>query len=129
MAEALVRHKAVLAGAEVEVDSAGTGDWHIGGPADPRTLATLRRYGVAAPSRARQLRSEDFIEFDEILVMDRANRRAVLAWPGAIPEKVRLFDDPNEVADPYTGPPEGFERMYAQLDVAADRLLLWLNAT
>lgn len=132
MAEALVRHKAALAGVEVEADSAGTGDWHVGQEADPRTLRTLERYGIAAPSLARRLRREDFTEFDEILVMDRANLRNVLAWPGATPgaiaAKVRLFDDPEEVADPYYGKADGFETMYAQLDRAADRLLERLTA-
>ncbi len=129
MAEALVRHKAALAGVDVEVDSAGTGDWHVGGPADPRTLATLERNGIAAPSFARQLQCEDFIEFDEILVMDRANLKTVLSWHGAIPEKVRLIDDPEEVADPYYDLAEGFDLTYAQLERAADRLLERLHAT
>lgn len=129
MAEALLRHKAALMGVDVEVDSAGTGDWHVGASADPRTLATLERNGIAAPSVARQLRSEDFIEFDEILVMDRANLKTVLSWHGAIPEKVRLIDDPEEVADPYYDLAEGFDLTYAQLERAADRLVERFNAT
>ena len=129
MAEALVRHKAALLGIEVEVDSAGTGDWHVGQSADPHTIATLERYGIAAPSLGRRLRREDFTEFDEILVMDEQNRRNVLMWPGAIRAKVRLFDDPNEIADPYYGEPEGFETMYRQLDRATDRLLERLVAS
>lgn len=121
MAEAILRNK--LAGvSDVAVDSAGTGNWHVGENPDPRTVAVLHRHGIHDFSRARQLRTADFEEFDHIIGMDAANIRDILAWPGAQPEKVSLaasWLDPNStdpVPDPYYGTPADFERVYDQLD-------------
>jgi len=55
------------------IDSAGTGAWHIGKPADPRTLATLARHGVPCDHRARQVQPDDFRRYDRLVAMDRQN--------------------------------------------------------
>ena len=55
------------------VDSAGTGGWHVGNPADRRMRAAAERRGIALPSRARQLEADDLLRFDRILTMDDDN--------------------------------------------------------
>ena len=84
-----------------EVDSAGTGDWHVGNPADPRAIAAATERGVEIGGTARQVRPADFEDFDLILAMDRSNHANLLAMDGADPEKVRLF---REMAG--EGPPQ-----------------------
>lgn len=113
MAEAVFSHLIHQQGLDsaFTVDSAGTGAWHAGESADPRTLAVLRDQGIAYDGRARQLRSQDFQEFDLILAMDRQNLQDILAWPGADKSKVALFGS-KDVADPYYGGPDGFEKMF-----------------
>lgn len=124
MAEAVLRHMAEAQGLgdRIVADSAGTGDWHAGEAADPRTMATLRSRGIACPGRARQLRTTDFEDFDLILAMDGQNLRDILAWRGARPEKVRLFGD-RDLPDPYYGGPEGFDRMYDQIEAGCREIL------
>lgn len=119
-----MRHHIRARGIEgrIEVDSAGTGDWHAGETADPRTLATLQRAGIPHLGRARQLREADFEDFDLILAMDAANLRDIQNWPKSVREKVRLFV-PEGVPDPYYGGPDGFDLMYRRMDEECRRLL------
>lgn len=131
MAEAIMRHKLAQRRltARYSVDSAGTGDWHVGELPDQRTLAVLAQRGVAPPSKARQIRTADFANFDHIVAMDQANLRDVLRWPGSIPEKVSLMLDWDpatvglEVPDPYYGGPEHFAVLFSMLDKAIESLL------
>jgi protein-tyrosine phosphatase len=97
----------------IEIDSAGTGDWHVGNPADPRAIAAATDRGVEVSGRARQVRPSDFEDFDLILAMDRANHADLLAMEGADPAKVRLFREMAgqgelDVPDPYYGGEDGF---------------------
>lgn len=64
--------------AQFTIDSAGTGDYHVGERPDRRTLETARARGVDLPSRARQWQTGDFAHFDLVLAMDPANRDALL---------------------------------------------------
>jgi protein-tyrosine phosphatase len=111
------------------VDSAGTGDWHAGEPADARMRAVAEARGVHLPSRARQIRAEDWTRFDHVLCMDRDNLAGVRA-AGAPEDRSRLFlsvlDDPavTEVPDPYYGGPEGFELVF---DLADRAVAAWLD--
>jgi protein-tyrosine-phosphatase len=127
MAEAILRQK--LGQNElVRVDSAGTGGWHTGENPDPRTVGVLQRHGIRDFSRARQLRSSDFQEFDHIIGMDAANVRDILDWPGCQPEKVSLaatWQNPastDPVPDPYYGSMGDFERVFDQLDEITDAI-------
>ncbi|MHC4808772.1 MAG: low molecular weight protein-tyrosine-phosphatase [Planctomycetota bacterium] len=112
-----------------DVDSAGTGGWHAGEPADPRMQATARARGVHLPSRARQIRPEDWTRFDHVLCMDRSNLAGVRA-AGCPESRSRLMlsvlEDPAavEVPDPYHGGPEGFELVFDLLERATDA---WLD--
>ena len=101
-------------GAEgIEVDSAGTGDWHVGQPADQRAIAAATDRGVEISGLARQVRNSDFEDFDLILAMDTSNHADLLGMEGADPDKVRLFremagEGELDVPDPYYGGDEGF---------------------
>lgn len=113
-AEAAIREAADEMGVDLVVDSAGTGAWHVGGPADPRMRHTAHRMGLEVESIARQVTREDFFDFDLILAMDRRNLEDLrqLAPPGCRAE-IRLFRDddpegPGEVPDPYYGGEAGF---------------------
>lgn len=112
---------------DMRVDSAGTGDWHAGEGADRRTVRTLADYGIPCPSIARQVRSADFEEFDLILAMDENNLRDLRLWPGARPEKVRMFMS-QSVPDPYYGGESGFEDMYRMIRQGCEELVAWASS-
>lgn len=122
MAEAILRHRAAEMGIEIEVDSAGTGAWHVGEAADPRTLRTLRAKGIAHHGRSRQVSSEDFVDFDLILTMDTQNLRDTLAWSGADASRVRRFLT-RDVPDPYYDRDRGFDAVFDMLDEGCRDLL------
>ncbi|GAB3387566.1 low molecular weight protein-tyrosine-phosphatase [Azotobacter armeniacus] len=114
----------------IRIDSAGTGDWHVGKAPDARTrrAARLRGYDLDA-LRARQVCREDFSRFDLILAMDRSNLQnlQVLRPSDSVAEldlylrRYALEED--EVPDPYYGGEEGFERVLDLLERASDELL------
>ena len=99
-----------------EIDSAGTGDWHVGKPADARAIAAATGRGVSIGGTARQVRPSDFEEFDLILAMDSSNHASLLSMEGADPRKVRLFremagEGELDVPDPYYGGEDGFDEV------------------
>jgi protein-tyrosine phosphatase len=118
-------------GVEIEVDSAGTHDYHVGDPPDPRSIAAAARRGVDLRQlRARLIRDEDFERFDLIIAMDRLNRETLLERsPAPFRERIRLFmefaSDPEveDVPDPYYGGAPGFERVLDLAEEAAAGLL------
>lgn len=106
---------------KILVDSAGTGGWHAGEKADPRSRKTAEANGVKLQSIARKFVAEDFRRFDYILAMDRNNRRDILdiAQSEDDENKVYLFRsfDPQsaqnaEVPDPYYGGESGFQDVF-----------------
>ncbi len=105
-----------------QVDSAGTGDWHVGQRPDPRTLTVLKGHGLATAHRGRQVRSADFTEFDLLLGMDRNNLRDLeTIRPKNATAHVRLLGayDPtgeSEVPDPYHEADAAFEEVYVQVE-------------
>jgi protein-tyrosine phosphatase len=125
----------------VEVDSAGTGGWHVGEPADSRARAAASRRGIELSGTARQVSDADLDGFDLLLAADAANRRDLLRLAGADPQrraKVRLlreFDSGSvrsgdlDVPDPYYGGGEGFERVLDIVDAACRGLLRELQAS
>ena len=134
LAEAIFAHMAEERGVRdrFDIDSCGTGAWHIGEPADPRSIEVARRRGVKVPCIGRQLDpARDFARFDWLIAMDRANLRSLLA-AGAPEGRARLmrsFDIASaaagelEVPDPYHWPGDGFERVYAMLENACAGLM------
>ncbi|MER7955650.1 low molecular weight protein-tyrosine-phosphatase [Streptomyces sp. NPDC096030] len=133
MAESVFRarvEEAGLAGA-VEVDSAGTGGWHEGDAADPRTVAVLEEHGYASGHTARQFRASWFPALDLVIALDEGHLRALRAL-APTPEdeaKVRLlrsYDpaaDGLDVPDPYYGGTEGFEECLEMVEAASEGLL------
>ena len=105
----------------VVVESAGTGDWHIGDAPDPRATAEARRRGVDLAGASAQFQESDFDRFDLILAMDRTNHAdlRILAPHDDAAEKVRLLrefeaSNPGEldVPDPYYGGRDGFAHTF-----------------
>jgi low molecular weight protein-tyrosine phosphatase len=118
----------------VQLDSAGTGSWHVGSPPDPRASAAARRRGIKLGGRARQVGRSDFDDFDLLLAMDRANADALerLAPDERARRKIRLLRefDPAapasgglEVPDPYYGAPGAFEEVLEVVGAACAGLL------
>ena len=115
------------------VDSAGTGGWHAGNPADRRMQAAANRRGIQLPSRARQISLGDLSDFDLILTMDDANLEAVTSLAseagGRATARIRpmlsyarQFSE-TEVPDPYYGGEAGFEHVLDLLEDACSHLL------
>lgn len=138
-AEGVMRALVRDAGIEdtIEVDSAGTGSWHVGSAPDPRAVAAAGARGIVVEGTARQIRPEDLEEFDLILAMDRANLRALRQLAGGTRADVRLlreFDPASataadlDVPDPYYGPSGGFEEVLDLVDAACRGLLARIDA-
>jgi protein-tyrosine phosphatase len=133
MAEGIFAHLVRERGLEgaYRIDSAGTGDWHVGEPPDRRAIAAAEKRGIPLPSLCRQVRREDFEEFDLVLAMDRNNRRDLEALaPAERRGKIRLMreyepaeDKGADVPDPYYGGPYEFDQVYAMLRRCCGRLL------
>jgi len=122
----------------IEVDSAGTGDWHAGAPPDVRATAAARSRGITLEGAARLVGGGDFDEFDLILAADSRNLRDLRAAapPGsrARLHLLREFDPASEgapdldVPDPYYGGDDGFERVLDLVEAACRGLLDALRA-
>ena len=93
-AEGVVRAKAAARGRVLTLDSAGTGDWHLGAPPYGPMQAAARARGYdLSDLRARQVCAEDFQRFDLILAMDAQNLADLRALRGQGGADVRLFTD------------------------------------
>ena len=122
-------------GDRIVVDSAGTHDYHVGRPPDERAQQHAARRGVdLSAQRARQLKAQDFDDFDLVLVMDDANQHAARALcPPGQRHKLRRLTDfctrhrASEVPDPYYGGAAGFEAVLDLVEDACDGLLLALR--
>lgn len=143
IAEAVLRDRIERAGLgdRVTVDSAGTGDWHIGHDADPRSQAILAQNGYELTHRARQITPSWMAELDIILVMDESNYtnvEAMIGESGYEPElhMMRSFDpefshlgnlhpDLN-VPDPYFDKEDGFAQVLDMIERAADAFVAGL---
>ena len=131
LAEAAFRQAAREAGLEVEVDSAGTADYHVGEPPDPRSIAEAQRRGIDITRyRGRQLHAQDFHAFDHILGMDRSNMANIAQVdPGDGKAKVAMLLDivpgqeGREVGDPWYGEADGFSVTWNEVDAGARALL------
>ncbi|NUY82089.1 low molecular weight phosphotyrosine protein phosphatase [Flavobacterium sp. MAH-1] len=119
------------------VDSAGTGNWHVGSCPDERSIEVARRNGLdISHQRGRQFKTSDFDNFDYIYVMDASNLRNVqnMARNEQERDKVKLILDelfPGEnmdVPDPYFGLHDGFNSVYRMLDEATGNIADKLKA-
>jgi protein-tyrosine phosphatase len=119
-----------------EVNSAGTGNWHVGNPPDPRSIAVASKNGIDITNqRGKHFSTYDFEIYDHIYVMDNANYRDVIKLATSDSEKAKvslilnkIF--PNEhvdVPDPYYGGNNGFENVFNMLTDACEIIMSDLN--
>ncbi len=120
---------------EIEVESAGTGDWHLGSPPDPRSVAAAAARGVELAGRARQVDRADFEGFDLLIAMDRYNRDRLLALApddeaAAKVKMLRSYGDGRDldVPDPYEGGEAGFAEVVEIVERSCAALLERLRA-
>lgn len=131
LAEGAARAAFAKAGIDAVLDSAGTGDWHVGRAPDARAQAEARRRGVdISDLRARQLSVDDFYRFDLILAADATNLRDARAMrPADATAELRLMLDrlPGRggqgVTDPYYGADDGFAATWDDVDAVAAALV------
>ncbi|MBP0905193.1 low molecular weight protein-tyrosine-phosphatase [Mariniflexile gromovii] len=125
LAEGILKSK--LSNDSFIVDSAGTGDYHIGKNPDTRSIAVAKKYGLDISNlRGRQFNVSDFDTFDIIYVMDESNYRNVIQLARNEQDKAKVNFILNEihpdqnfnVPDPYYGGNDGFENVYRMLDEA-----------
>lgn len=136
-AEGMLRHlvSTTAQGLQIEIDSAGTGDYHVGSPPDPRSQRAAARRGIDISGlRARQVAPEDFERFDLILAMDRDNLRDLnVLRPQTSSARMQLFLEyaPGagrlDVPDPYMGQDSDFETVLDLADVASRGLIAALQ--
>ena len=130
-AEGVLRHLAEKMNVAVQVESAGTHDYHVGNPPDARAQkhARGRGYDLSA-QRARQLRRRDFEEFDLLVAMDRGHLEIMQGHcPPQHQGKLRMLVNGHDVPDPYYGGPEGFEQVLDMVEAACLGLLSEIKAT
>lgn len=134
-AEGVMRHIVEQEGLanDFEIDSAGTGSWHIGESPDPRSTAHAEARGIAIGGKARQVTGADFDHYDLILAADSYNYRDLqaIAPTDELEAKVKMlreFDpmstpDDLDVPDPYYGGPSGFDDVIDLVEAACRGLL------
>lgn len=132
-AEGVFRHVLATQAPElaIEIDSAGTHDYHVGDPPDRRSVAAAKRRGIDLSAlRARTVAAEDFAHYDLILAMDDQNVRELRRRaPAHYHERIRLMMDfapqaaSRYVPDPYYGGAQGFEEVLDLLEEASRGLL------
>ena len=134
MAEGVFRHLVEEAGLaeKIEVDSAGTSDWHVGEPAHEGTRHVLKAHGIAYDGRSRQVTRQDFYEFDYIVAMDSSNLVALRGMrPVDAHAKLAIFlsfaedIDMRDVPDPYYS--GRFEYVYGLVERGARALLDYIR--
>ncbi|WP_330458777.1 low molecular weight phosphotyrosine protein phosphatase [Streptomyces sp. NBC_00820] len=134
MAESVFRARVAGAGLDglVEVDSAGTGSWHEGEGADPRTVSVLDEHGYDTAHTARRFRPSWFARLDLVIALDTGHLRDLrgLAPTEEDARKVRLLrsydpaaDADPDVPDPYYGGRDGFEECLEMVEAASTGLL------
>jgi protein-tyrosine phosphatase len=139
LAEVALRREAARRGLDLFVDSAGTADYHVGEPPDPRTCDVARSNGCdAAILRGRQLSPDDFRRFDLIYALDRDNLTDIKARAptDATARIALLLEDTGvdgiggsgEVADPYYGDISDFRMVWDQVSAAATVIVDRLSA-
>jgi protein-tyrosine phosphatase len=140
IAEVVLRAYVADAGLDVQVSSAGTGDWHVGGPADPRTVRALDDAGYdGSAHRARQFDASWFADLDLVVALDRSHLSDLRALAPSAEDRakvvlLRSFDASAQgagaldVADPYHGGALDFERVLAEVEAACGGLVAYLAA-
>jgi low molecular weight protein-tyrosine phosphatase len=129
-AEGVLRHLARKENIQIQVESRGTHDYHVGEPPDERAQRHARKRGYdLSAQRARHIGRSDFEEFDLVVAMDRGHLRVLQRLcPPQHARKLRLFLQEDDVPDPYYGGPEEFERVLDLVEAACRSLLSEIRA-
>ncbi|MCT2043180.1 low molecular weight phosphotyrosine protein phosphatase [Pseudoclavibacter alba] len=139
MAEVIFRELTNNAGLDgpIAIDSAGTGEWHVGEKADPRTRAALKRIGYSGEQhRAKQFDPARFEDYDLILTFDRGQQRALRAWADTDEQRALITpllsfhpspDAGEEIPDPYYGDDDLFDDVRDLIESACQGLLAQLE--
>lgn len=110
--EGIARAEFARTGLDIEVDSAGTEDYHVGEPPDERAIRAAAAHGYdIAGLRARQVTSADFERFDLVFAMDRMNLLALQRFHRGLGVEPALFLGDTELPDPYYGTARDFDRV------------------
>ena len=129
LAEGILKKKVAEKKLDWEVDSAGTGGWHIGDLPDKRSIAVAKKYGIdLTDQRARQFQSSDLDTFDLVLAMDKSNYRDLQRFAKTDEQRAKIhlimnFSRPDtdfEVPDPYYD--NRFQLVYDLLDEACEQV-------
>lgn len=121
----------------IELDGAGTGDWHLGERPDGRAQETARKRGFELPGRSQLFTPAHFDRYDYVVAMDKSNRENLMAMATSPDdrEKVSLLRDHDpdspegsEVPDPYFGGPDGFDEVFDICDAGCRGLLAHLRS-
>jgi protein-tyrosine phosphatase len=132
LAEGILRRKAIAAGLDWEIDSAGTNGYHTGEAPHPLSQKVARYNGIDIGSqRARRLTAADFQRFDKIYAMagDVIDDMRRIAGRQFDPSRVDLLlnevhpGNNEDVPDPWYGPEQGYHEVYALIDTAADKIV------
>ena len=137
LARGIFRHKATLVGLSANSDSAGFEAYHLGGPADPRSVAVAAKHGIDITDHvARKFSTGDFDRFDLIYVMDEYNYQDVMSLARNSSDRSKVDyllnlsapGSDHAVPDPYYGGRNGFEHIFKLMEEACDRLVEELSA-
>lgn len=132
IAHGLLHHKAEKLGLSIEVDSAGTSDWHAGELPNPKSIAVMNKNGIDITyQQSRPVKAADLDYYDLIYCMDAANYSDIqaMATTEEQKQKVRLIlnevepDMNRAVPDPYGMHEDHYQSVYELLDVATDRII------
>ncbi|QQR99093.1 MAG: low molecular weight phosphotyrosine protein phosphatase [Sphingobacteriales bacterium] len=131
LAEGILKHKCEQQNLDWEIDSAGTGKWHIGSQPDKRSIEVAKKYGIdISQQKARTVNSNDYEYYNLIYAMDKSNESDLLAWAldNKEAQKIKLImseidtKNPESVPDPYWND-NGFELVFKMLDEACDKII------
>jgi protein-tyrosine phosphatase len=131
LAEGILKHKCEQQNLDWEIDSAGTGKWHIGSQPDKRSIEVAKKYGIdISQQKARTVNSNDYEYYDLIYAMDKSNESDLLAWAldNKEAQKIKLImseidaKNPESIPDPYWND-NGFELVFKMLDDACDKII------
>ncbi len=138
LAEGILRMKSIKFKIDIQIDSAGTSNYHIGQHPDRRTISNALSHGVdVSQLKARQFIVSDFDDFDHIYVMDHSNYSDVIALARTEVDKKKvtlilncIYPNSNmSVPDPYFGGEQGFEKVFILLDNACEAIAEALKRT
>ncbi len=131
LAEGILKQKCTQNKLEWNVESAGTGKWHLGSAPDKRSILVAAKHGIdISTQRARSIHSSDYEEFDLIFAMDISNYKDLMKWAFDKKEedKIKLImdevytDENISVPDPYFDD-NGFQDVFNMLDKACDKII------